>query len=217
MTEREFLRQRRVLDQSLTAHTSLAERLHRRQQKLTLTILVLSVLAGALAFSGGTQRLDLGFAEGSLPTWAGVLSTIVFALALIDLVVTWGRVAAAHDEAARRLAVLKGQFTIARVVDGHADSGDGDLEAEYWNVMNSIVRIPNRYFVALKAEHLRKIEQSKLLDRAPTAFVWAVRLHLRWIGTYRMLRGDRKDVPTPQPFLQDESGSPDDTQPSGTS
>lgn len=206
MTEHELKNLRRLVDQSLSAHTSLAQRLRRRQKLLTLAILVLSVLAGSMAFAGEEHRLDLGIAEASLPTWAGVLSALVFALALVDLVVAWGAGAGAHEEAARRLAILKGQFSGARVKDGIVNSGDLDLEAEYWSVMTSIAPIPNRHFVALKAEHLRKVEQSRTLDGAPAVPVWLLRAWLAGRGA-RRLRAASRQQGTPKPFLPDEPGN----------
>jgi hypothetical protein len=203
VTAEEYKRQRRVLDQSLTAHTSLAQRLRLRQRLLTLSILVLSILATAFAFVGEERHIDVGFASASLPTWAGVLSTIVFALALLELVVTWGQTASRHEDAARRLTFLKGQFAATHVTGDVVDTGGHDLNAAYWDVMNTIEPIPNKWFVRLKAEHVRRIEQSKALDRAPTAHVWLIRLKLRLQGDRRLLSADAA-ARDEQPFLEDE-------------
>jgi len=62
-----------------------------------------------------------------------------------------------------------------------------DLAEEYWHVMNAITRIPNRRFLALKAQHMRRIEQARMLDGAPAAFLWAIRLRLRLTDTRQAL------------------------------
>lgn len=208
MTRKEFERQRRVLDQSLTAHRHLAERLAHRARALTLAILILSVVATALAFAGETHETDVLGISASLPTWAGVLSTVVFALALVDLEVRWAAQAGRHEDAARRLSILKGQYRGAKVQGDTVDTGGLDLDAEYWDVMTTIQPIPDRLFVTLKARHVRKVAQSKLLDRAPGAPVALVRLTVRAKGLLALV-GERQQDGSPAPFLPDESGSPE--------
>lgn len=213
MTRKEFQRQRRVLDQSLTSHAYLAQTWRRRQEAVTLAILGLSVLATALAFAGEEHRLDLGIAEATLPTWAGVLSTLVFVLALIDLQVRWQAQSGRHEDAARRLGVLKGQFRSATVDGDTVDTGGLDLEAEYWEVMTTIEPIPDSHFVTLKARHRRKVAQSQMLDGAGGAPVLLVRLKVRWQGVRALWSGGHREKTKTAPFLSDEAGSPDGREP----
>lgn len=213
MNKKEFERQRRVLDQSLTSHAHLAQRLRRRQKGLTLAILALSVLATAFAFAGEDHRLDVGVAAASLPIWAGVLSTLVFVLALIDLQVRWEAQSGRHEDAARRLSVLKGQFRSATVKGETVETGALDLEAEYWQVMTTIEPIPDALFVTLKARHVRKVAQSQKLDGAPGAPVTLVRLMVRWHGIRALLSPSEPSETRKKPFLPDETGSPDGREP----
>jgi hypothetical protein len=206
MTRKEFDRQRRVTDQSLTQHSFLAGRLRRRQKTLTLAILLGSLLATALAFAGEDHRLDMGLADASLPTWAGVVSTVVFGLALVDLLARWASQAGRHEDAAQRLAVLKGQQRTATLNGDIVASGGLDLSAEYWDVMNSIEPVPEADFVALKARHLRKVAASMLLDSAPGAPAWRVRWKVRRTGKAAL---DQATIPelNVAEFLPDETGS----------
>jgi hypothetical protein len=212
LTVKEFERQRRVLDQSLTSHRFLSERLRRRKQQLTLSIIALSIAATGFAFASDRHHIDL-LARASLPTWAGVISAFVFLLALTDLQTRWDAKAARHEAAAHRLAVLKGQFRSAQVV-GHAiQTGGIDLEAEYWSVMNTIEPIPDALFLTLKARHLRKIAESRLASSTVGAPVWLLRWRVRWDGIGALLRrrlGTQAETePAAPSFLADESGSPD--------
>lgn len=212
MTRKEFERQRRVLDQSLTSHRHLAEGLARRARTLTLAIMILAVLATALAFAGEAHNLDVLGISASLPTWAGVLSTIVFVLALVDLQVRWAAQAGRHEDAANSLAALKAQFRSV-TIKGNEVSSDGlDLEAEYWDVMTTIEPIPDALFVRLKARHARKVAQSKVLDRAPGAPVPVVRLAVRLEGVVALFRAPR-ETKASGPFLPDDSGSPEGPSP----
>lgn len=210
----EFKRQRRLVGFYLTAHSSIAERMHRRHRSLLGAIIVLSVLATALAFADGGRHIDF-IVKASLPIWAGVLSAIVFVLALLDLLFGWERIAAEHEEAVRRLDPLAALYRRTEIDGGtRVDTGDLDLDAEYWRVLETIVRIPNRDFARLKSQHLHKIEVSKALDDVQSAWSVAISLRLRWRDTRRFLRDSRDppDTPNPDAPLEDipaaDSGRP---------
>lgn len=196
MNSAEFKRQRRLVGFYLSAHTSIAERMRRRHQVLIGGIIILSVVATSLAFADEHNRIDL-FVSASMPVWAGILSAFVFALALLDLLFGWERIAAEHEEAARRLDPLAALY---RGIDvdgsGIIDTGGLDLEGEYWRVLSTIVRIPNREFARLKGQHLHKVEVSKALDGAKSALPSAISFKLRWRDTRRFLR-EHRDPPAP--------------------
>lgn len=192
----EFKRQRRLVGFYLSAHTSIAERMRRRHRALLAAIITLSVVATALAFADEDRHIDFFF-RASLPVWAGVLSALVFVLALLDLLMGWERIAAEHEEAVRRLDPLAALYRGVDIDDGErVDTGDLDVEGEYWRVLGTIVRIPNRDFARLKGQHLHKIEVSKVLDGAKSALPIVVSLKLRWRDTRRFLR-EYRDLPAP--------------------
>lgn len=183
----EFKRQRRLVGFYLSAHTSIAQRMRRRRSALVAGIIVLSVIATSLAFADEERHLNFVL-SASLPTWAGILSAIVFILALFDLLFGWERSAAEHEDAARRLDPLAAIYRGIKPEGDDVDTGDIDLEREYWSVLDSIARIPNRDFARLKAQHLHKIEISKALDDYPNASSRAIGLKLRWRDTVAFFR-----------------------------
>lgn len=205
MNVTEFERQRRVVDQSLSAHTTFAEWMRRRRRLLIMSIIILSVAATALAFADEHSHIDFVF-YAALPIWAGVLSTLVFVLALADLVFGWDKVAAQHEDAARRLDALAVLFRSARVENGTIDTGAVNLESEYWSTMNSIARIPNRYFVKLKAQHLRKVELSKAVSAAPYTSILVLKGKLLRRDTKRLCEdgANASSEPCDETFLPDE-------------
>jgi hypothetical protein len=211
----EFKRQRRLVGFYLSAHTSIAERMRRRHRILLAAIIVLSVLATALAFADPDRHIDF-FVNASLPTWAGILSASVFALALLDLLFGWERIAAEHEEAVRRLDPLAALYRgIEPDSSGTVNTGQIDLEGEYWRVVETIVRIPNREFGRLKGQHLHKIEVSKALDHSQSAFprVISAKLHLK--DTRRFLRECHDPPPPPGPDAAiKEIPDPDEDPPS---
>ena len=215
MRSSEFKRQRRLVSFYLGAHTSLAERMRRRRRALVAAIIVLSVLATALAFADGEHHIDFIF-RASLPTWAGVLSALVFVLALLDLLFGWERTAAEHEDAARRLDPLAALYRGIKPEGDEVDTGDIDLDGEYWSVLDSIARIPNRYFAKLKAQHLHKIEVSKTLDAFPSASPLAIKWRLKWSETRRFMCGD-PDEPGAPAAMTDEESAPSEQDPSSSS
>lgn len=202
----EFKRQRRLVGFYLSAHTSLAQRLRRRRRVLIAAIIVLSVVATSLAFADPERHIDF-IVWATLPTWAGILSALVFVLALFDLLFGFERGAAEHEEAARRLDPLAAIYRGILVEGDTVNTGEIDLEREYWTVLDSIVRIPNRDFSRLKAQHRHRIAISQALDTYPSASPRLIGLKLRWRQTLGYLRGrpasvcaaERASVPEPLP------------------
>lgn len=171
----------RVLDMSLSAHSSLRDRYRRREVGLTLLILALSILATSLAFLSGERDVDIGPFTARLGVWVGSLTALIFFLALADLLLNWRKRAWAHENAARRLSELKGKFRAATITENRVDTSI-DLKTEYEQTMNAVAEIPERQFLAMKAKHHRKVAVSKLIDLHPGAPVPFLRLLAVWRG-----------------------------------
>jgi hypothetical protein len=178
LSKEEYRRKFRVLDQMLTAHSTLRDRYMGRSRTLTLLIMALSVAATTVAFVSGEKKVSLGFFSWHLQELAGLLTVVIFVVALVDLIVDWRRESWAHDDAAKRLGELKLRFRGATIVEEAVDTGGVDLAGEYERTMNAIVPIPDRHFLALKAKHKRKIAVSQMLDTEPGAPIWLLRLRL---------------------------------------
>jgi hypothetical protein len=177
----EFDRQRRVLDQMLSAHSLLAERYERRDGALVLTTLGLSVVAAGVAFISSAQRVEIGPFTARVQVWVGVLTCVIFFLSIVELRVEWARRAWAHGEASRRLADLKAKYRHGSRV-GAVVRSDIDLTAEYERTMDAIgalqVPIKDGQFNKLKARHRRKVEISKRISLRPERPVLLHRLDL---------------------------------------
>jgi hypothetical protein len=178
LSKEEYRRKFRVLDQMLTAHSTLRDRYMGRSRTLTLLIMALSVAATAVAFVSGEKEVSLGFFSWHLQELAGLFTVVIFVLALVDLIVDWRRESWAHDDAAKRLGELKLRFRGATIAEEAVDTGGIDLAGEYERTMNAIVPIPDRHFLGLKAKHKRKIAVSQMLDTEPGAPIWLLRLRL---------------------------------------
>jgi hypothetical protein len=176
LSKKEYDRMWGVLDMLLSAHSYLRDRYRRRQTGLALVIIVLSIVATAMAFLSGEKRTEIGSLDIPVSSIIGILTAVVFFLALFDLTVDWRRQTWAHDDAARRLSELKGRFRSASVSGDTVDSAGLDLKMEYDRVMATVNEIPERLFLAMKAKHHRKVEVSKLISSHPGAPLPLLRL-----------------------------------------
>lgn len=191
LSRQEYDRMWHVLDLSLTAHSSLRDRYRRREVSVTVAVMALSILATGFAFVPEIEHLHIGPITARLGVWLGILTSLIFFLALLDLTLDWRRCSWAHDDAARRLGVLKGEFRAATVSEGAVDSGSLDLRTRYEEVMAAVRPIPERQFLRLKAKHARKIVVSKLIDSHPGAPL----VYLHCLAMWQSFRDEPADEP----------------------
>jgi hypothetical protein len=196
LSRAEYDRMWRVLGMALSGHAMLRDRYQRRDRALVLIVLALSVIATALAFLSGESNVQIGPFSARLAVWLGVLTTIIFFLTLVDLVVGWRQKAWAHEEAAKRLSELKVRFRSVGRSGDVVETGDVDLFAEYHQTMAAVPPISERQFLPVKAAHVRKVAVSKLISSHPGAPLYYLRL-------LAMIRGIRtppsEDEPVEEP------------------
>lgn len=181
MDRDEFNRMWRIVDQSLTAHSVLRDSYTRREKVFVLLVLALSIVATAFAFVPGIKVVRIGSLHAQLATWLGILTMIIFFLALFDLVVDWRERSRRHADAASRLSDLKGKLRSA-VVKGGEVTSDADLVGEYERTMAALTPLSDRQFMVMKAKHHRKVAVSKLIDSRPGAPLPLIRLLVLWQG-----------------------------------
>lgn len=172
----------RVVDMSLSAHSVLRDRYQRRELTVTLLVIALSIIGTGLAFIPGDGGLQVGPIEAPLRVWLGVLTALIFFLALVEWKVDWHRKTWMHQDAVSRLAELKGQFRTVTVKADSADTVPVNLQGLYHQVMSSIPAIPERQFISMKAKHHRKVLVSKLIDSHKGAPVLFLRILAVWKG-----------------------------------
>lgn len=162
----ELERQRRLVDQLATMHSALRDRYAAQGKALRVTQLVLSVVVTAFAFAGDAADVNLLGVSAHRATWLGWLAVAILSLAVIDLVFDRSGDAGRHDSAVRQLASLKSGYR----VDPHTDEEEAhlaEMTERYETTMDSIPAIPERHFLHLKAQHLRKVKVSRYLSEHP--------------------------------------------------
>lgn len=174
----EIARQRRLIDQTITAHSVLRDRYRRQATAMTCGLLAASVLATAFAFASGETRVTIVGVSAQRATWLGWFAVITFAVTLIDLVVDWRGSKREHEDAVRQLAVLKTEYRTPPEPGTELTQRDR-LSERYQAVMDGVPNLPERYFLRLKARHLRKVEVSRILSDHPGMSVRQARRELK--------------------------------------
>ncbi|MFJ2891352.1 hypothetical protein ACIO53_35455 [Streptomyces sp. NPDC087305] len=162
----EIDRQRRLVDQSTTAHSIIRDRYRRRSTFMNCSLLSSSVLATAFAFASGDASIEVFGFSALRSTVLGWFAVVTFATTLIDMVLDWRGATQRHDDAVRQLASLKMEYRTVPM-PGEEEQERDRLSQRYQVVMDGIASVPDGEFNALKSKHLRKIEISKILSANP--------------------------------------------------
>lgn len=167
-SEKETERQYRVLQQTLSAHTSLRDGYTARAKAAEILLLVCATVFCATTFAGERFYEDLGISLQIGRLTLGIASVLAFASSLVILVVDWKGSAARHGEAADKWSTALEAFRKLRTGDGSwPEEARATLNAAYWEADRNSTNIPERRFNRLKARHLHKVEVSRLISRHP--------------------------------------------------
>jgi hypothetical protein len=185
----EIERQYRTVDQMISMHSSLGQRYGRRALALNLCLLVSSAILCSLSFAPDNLLTIIGLNERTARFVTGAAGVLVFAMAIVELRVSWQHLGKQHSEAATRLGGLKTKYRAYHgLPDDLKPKMQSSLHDEYCRLMEQLPPIPERWFLKLKAEHHFKRQLSKTIDEAPTAPVSLLRIILRWRGTKQAIK-----------------------------
>lgn len=167
-SEKEIERQYRVLQQTLSAHTSLRDGYTAKAKAAEILLLICATIFCATTFAGGEFYADLGADPQTGRLVLGITSVLAFASSLVILVVDWKGSAARHGEAAEKWSAALEVFRRLRLGNGSwPEEARAELSVAYWEADRNSTDIPERRFNRLKSRHLRKVEVSKLISRHP--------------------------------------------------
>lgn len=179
MSSHELDKQYRRLDQTLSMHAKLRDRYAWRALILDVALLACAVVFCATTFVPDSEITKLGLSPETVHLVLGVASVVAFLGSVLGLRVDWKGKEARHRDAAQKLAEVKRLFSGSRGEDKlwHMEKAD-DLHRAYWEAANSIIEVPEREFLSLKAGHRRKVEISRMLDTMPGVPVFFLRILL---------------------------------------
>lgn len=182
-------RQYRVIDQMLTMHSLLRDRMEQRAFWLNTALIASSLFLTVFTFVGDDVLRALNLDPALTRFILGLVAVVVLICSITEFRVDWRSVAGRHAEAVSRLARMKAKYR-----QSFTDTGGNDplmntlLTSECDNMMSNISTIPDRWFNVLKAEHQFKRLLSERISQCPRTPIWFLKLHLRIEGIKETLQ-----------------------------
>lgn len=188
MTKEANEREYRVLDQSLSMHSVLAQEFARKERRLNISLLLISAVLCAFTFAEDPVLSLFRISPAVAKLLIGVCSAFVFGLSIVELKVNWSGVSEAHADAARRLAALKIEYRkIYASLDADKTSQWTMLSQKYAEISGALPPIDERQFMRLKAHHTTKVALSKMVDQHPGVPVFVLAVTLRFSAYWRLV------------------------------
>ena len=184
-TKGENERQYKVIDQMLSMHSSLRDRMERRAFWLNTILVASSLYLTIFVFVGDELLEEMRLDPPTTRIVIGLVALVVLICSITEFRVDWRAVAGRHGEAAVRLVALKAMYRRF-----WAETTDNDpkkyrrLRSEYDKAMSILPPIPDGWFNKLKAEHQFKRILSERTSQHPTIPVWFLRIQLRGQGLW---------------------------------
>jgi len=182
-TKEENERQYRVVDQMLTMHSLLRDRMERRAFWLNTALIASSLFLTVFTFVGDDLLRALNLDPTLTRFVLGLVAVVVLICSITEFRVDWRSVAGRHAEAVSRLSRMKAIYRqLFTDTGGNDPTTNEKLTSECDNMMSNIATIPDRWFNALKAEHQFKRLLSERISQRPKTPIWFLRLQLRIEG-----------------------------------
>ena len=176
-------RQYAVVDQMLTMHSLLRDRMERRAFWLNTLLIGSSLFLAVFAFIADDMLLKVGLDPATSRLVLGLMAIVVLLCTITEFRVDWRSVAARHADAVTKLAELKAKYRKSYTeTGGDDDKKNTRLTTEYDKVMASLPAIPDKWFTSLKSEHQFKRILSERISLCPKCPKWYLWLQLRWEG-----------------------------------
>jgi len=189
MTKEEHEREYRVVDQMISMHAYIAQTKKSQSLWLSVGLLFGSAILCGFTFADDATFRTLGIGPGRERIVMGVASLFLFGLSIVELRVDWGGIARTHEDASKRMSLLKAKYRkvyVSQLED--KQSLWVELSKEYTETLASISEIPEKSFAKLKAHHHYKVELSRVIDRCPGVPVFLLAVGLRTRATWNYLR-----------------------------
>ena len=188
-TEEEIGRQYRVIDQMLSMHSILRDRMERRAFWLNTVLVASSLCLTVFVFVGDGLLEEIYLDPKSTRFALGLVAVVILISSITEFRIDWRAVAGRHADAALRLAELKAVYRRSRTdTVNNNPQKHRRLTSEYDKVMSILPPIPDRWFNKLKAEHHFKRLLSVRISQNPTMPMWLLRLQLRGEGLRKVRR-----------------------------
>lgn len=196
----EIDRQYRVLRQTLSMHSMLAEKYAMRAMVVESVILVVSVAFCATTFAEDSLYKALHVSPDQARIALGILSIAAFASSLLLMTLQWRQRSAQHSDAADRWSNALERFREAKSDTGSwPDSLLQELSDSYWEADRNSVKIPTAQFSKLKSRYLLKVAVSELQSAYPGCPRLILAAAIRFRDFFRVIKSNGSRKPDPRP------------------
>lgn len=165
----EFVRQKRVICMMITAHSIMRDRYSRISTIFDIALLIASVFLNALVFVSDDFFVSLGVNPANGKLFLGIISVIVFALAVVGILLNTKQKSENHSQACTQYFYLLNEV---RAIDEIQEETEKNTRislfaSKYSQITGVLIPIPDKNFNKLKSRHLRKVEFSKFISKHP--------------------------------------------------
>jgi len=165
----------------ITAHSVLRDCYNRRAAFFEVVLLIASIILNTLIFvDANFIKKFTGLNEDWQKLIVGLSCLSVFIISMVMLQVSWRATATKHKIAADNLFKLKQRCREILKVQEESELLllAERFDAEYIDILNALIKIPDNKFIKLKLIHNRKVELSKLIDQYPTSRLWILKIKM---------------------------------------
>ena len=186
----EVQRRRRIANMMITMHSILKDGYSRRAILLDFVIFLNSIIIAALTFVDPRILETVSWSPEIARIAVGILAILTFFAGVVAWRVNWKARADAHERAAAAYDTIMFRF---REIVPETDPYEIERTiTRYEEISKNAISIPDSEFLSLKSRYLAKVRLSRILDRAPAAFLPLVILRLKLRHTIRAMK-DRSD------------------------
>ena len=188
-SQQENERQYKLVDQSLSMHSSLRDENQQCAFWLNTTQIGISLFLCVFVFVGDNVLSSLGYDPAMARFILGFSAVIVLLLSITEFRVDWRSIGSRHAQAVEHLARLKAKYRKAfSESHGNDSKKNSMLTTQYEKTIINLPPIPERHFNRLKAQHQFKGILSRRLSQNPKAPEWFLRIQLRLEGVCTALK-----------------------------
>lgn len=165
----EFVRQKRVISMMITAHSIMRDRYSRISIIFDISLLIASVFLNALVFVSDDFFVSFGINPTNGKLFLGIISVILFALAVVGILLNTKQKSENHSQACTQYFYLLSEV---RAIDEIIDETEKNTRislfaSKYSQITGILIPIPDKKFNMVKSRHLRKVEFSKFISQHP--------------------------------------------------
>ncbi|MDR2869893.1 MAG: hypothetical protein LBV04_05550 [Deferribacteraceae bacterium] len=163
----------RIADQLCSMHAFLCQKYKYRNVMVEVSCIIVSIWLVMMAFIQPEIAFKIYPSIFPPNIWIGILSFLVCGLSVFHIIVDWRGKAQSHQQASTLLSSFKKEYR------KNSDDNIAEEAILRYNLLtDSLISIPEKYFLPLKRKHLIKVAVSRHLSNHPATCILLFKLKL---------------------------------------